>query len=65
MDDLFDGWDWGGTGRDWEELTQKLRIKQWVAKWSFSLSRFYSNGLRPIVSSFNRLATPFSVEREI
>ena len=22
MNDLFDGWGWGGTGRDWVELAQ-------------------------------------------
>ena len=40
-------------------------IKQWVLKCSFSLSHFYSNGFRSIVSNFNRLSTPFAVEREI
>ena len=29
------------------------------------LVTFYSNGFRSIVSNFNRLSTPFAVEREI
>ena len=51
MNDLFDGWGWGGTGRDWVELSQThFKYTCYSFQHSVSIIFLYVGG--PLVYQF-------------